>query len=80
MFRRDGIFNGHYFHCADENSKAFREIGRQRRFFVNIWLMILNLRVRPIFLPNRLNEIVYVNVLEELLDNVLLKIPHFIHA
>lgn len=72
LFTRDGVFNSHNFHFwADENPKAVREIGHQRRFSVNVWLGILNLRVvGPIFLPNRLNGIEYVNVLEEVLDNI----------
>lgn len=75
-FTRDGVFNSHNFHFwADENPRAFREFGHQRRFSVNVWLGILNLRVvGPIFLPNRLNAIEYVNVLEEVLDNVPLQL------
>lgn len=75
-FTRDGVFNTHNFHYwAEENPYAFREFGHQRRFNVNVWLGIVNYRiVGPIFLPNRLNGAAYLNVMEEVLENLPLNI------
>lgn len=72
MFTRDGVFNTHNFHhWADENPHEFREYGHQRRFSVNVWLGIINHRVvGPIYLPNRLNAGEYLNVLEQVIDEI----------
>lgn len=76
MFTRDGVFNTHNTHYwADENPHEFREFGHQRRFSVNVWLGIINQRVvGPIYLPNRLNANEYLNVLEQVIDEIPLNI------
>lgn len=76
MFTRDGVFNIHNTHYwADENPHQFRECGHQRRFSVNVWLGIINHRViGPIYLPNRLDAVEYLNVLEQVIDDMPLNI------
>lgn len=76
MFTRDGVFNTHNFHhWADENPHVFREYGHQRKFSVNVWLGIINHRVvGPIYLPNRLDANGYLNVLEQVIDEMPLNI------
>lgn len=78
MFTRDGVFNTHNIHhWADENPHEYREYGHQRRFSINVWLGIINHRVvGPIYLPNRLNADEYLNVLEQVIDEMPLQIRH----
>ena len=77
-FTRDGVFNTHNsHHWADQNPHVFREYGHQRKFSVNVWLGIVNHRIiGPIYLPERLNANEYLNVLEQVLDEMPLDIRH----
>lgn len=76
MFTRDGVFNTHNNHFwADENPHAFREYGHQRRFSVNVWLGIINHEVvGPIYLPHRLDGNAYIQVLEQVIDEMPLNV------
>lgn len=71
-FTRDGVFNTHNLHhWSAQNPHATREFGHQQRFSVNVWLGVINNRiVGPIYLPNRLNAAAYINVLDQVLDDL----------
>ena len=73
-FTCNAVFKSYNTHIwSDENSHARQEVRFQRRFYINVWVGIVNDRlVGPYVLPNRLNVAQHLeilnNVLEEQLD------------
>lgn len=76
-FSRDGIFNYHNSHVwAFENPHEIVEKRHQQTFSVNVWAGIIgdNL-LGPVFLPNRLNGVNYLEFLQEQLPVLLEDVP-----
>lgn len=79
-FSREGIFNFHNNHCwADENPQEISQRRHQVRFSLNVWIGIVgdNL-IGPMFLPNRLNGVSYLNFLTQDLPELLEELPLYL--
>lgn len=72
-FTRDGIINSHNLHFwADENPHAIIQTKHQQRFIVNVWAGIIgNTLIGPFVLEERLNGEIYLQFLQQNLNNLL---------
>lgn len=71
-FTRDGVFNSHNMHTwAEENPRQCIEFGHQRKFSVNVWVGLIGAHIiGPFFLEPRLNANGYLELLEEMEENL----------
>lgn len=76
-FTRDGIINSHNLHFwADENPHAIIQNKHQQRFMVNVWAGIIgNNLIGPFVLEERLNGEIYLQFLQQNLNNLLEDVP-----
>lgn len=76
-FTRNGIMNFHnYHHWSVLNPHRIRRTNFQFRFSVNIWCGIINgLLIGPRILPPRINGMIYLNFLQNDLENLLEDVP-----
>lgn len=76
-FTRDGIINSHNLHLwGEENPHAMIETRHQQRFMVNVWAGIIGSNlIGPFVLEERLNGVVYLQFLQQHLNNLLEEVP-----
>ena len=76
-FTRDGIINSHNLHFwADENPHAIIQNKHQQRFMVNVWAGIIgNNLIGPFVFEERLNGEIYLQFLQQNLNNLLEDVP-----
>lgn len=76
-FTRDGIINSHNLHFwNDENPHAIIQNKHQQRFMVNVWAGIIGSNlIGPFVLEERLNGQIYLQFLQQNLNNLLDDVP-----
>lgn len=75
-FRRNGFVNGHNFHYYDTENPHIIRSASQHRWSLNVWAGILGTRiVGPIFFNGHLTGQMYLEFLQNDLDNLLWDIP-----
>ncbi|KMQ84443.1 transposable element tc3 transposase [Lasius niger] len=76
-FTREGTFNSKNSHVwAEDNPHRIFESRHQEKFGINIWMGIIGDHlIGPNMLPTRLNGLIYVRFLEEVLPGLLEEVP-----